>query len=247
MSFATTQTSTCSTAFIKPDKSNYWMPSLYFQLPSNGSFKRVPERPEHKIYYFNRAGANETIQEFPTEFRMIAGNSASRSLPKTPGRTSRTRWATTRTQATARRATRACCRIFFIENWLDTKSFDGSYTANDMPWVLAQGDPRGYGFHADFLNGWQEGVLLKAITSCTTGSGGRPLTDCFEVYDDKTRNACAQKPVVDEDIDGWMEHLPGCNPVQKGPADATPQKCSYAYASGAPSATGNQAVKATGA
>ena len=38
-----------------------------------------------------------------------------------------------------------------IEYWLDTKRFDGEYTANDQPWVLSNGDPTGFGFHADFV------------------------------------------------------------------------------------------------
>ena len=39
-----------------------------------------------------------------------------------------------------------------IEYWLDTKQFDGDYTLNDSPWVLAQGDNTGYGFHMDFVS-----------------------------------------------------------------------------------------------
>ena len=45
MDFAQTQRSTCATIDVKVDKSNYWMPNLYFHVPSNGSFIRVPEQP----------------------------------------------------------------------------------------------------------------------------------------------------------------------------------------------------------
>ncbi len=45
MDFAQTQKSTCATIDVKADKSNYWMPNLYFHVPSNGSFIRVPEQP----------------------------------------------------------------------------------------------------------------------------------------------------------------------------------------------------------
>ncbi|MCJ1301860.1 hypothetical protein MMC08_004661 [Hypocenomyce scalaris] len=76
MDFAQTQTSTCATVPVVPDKSNYWMPNLYFHA-SNGSFIRVPEQPYHKIYY--KYGNNDdtpdlTRSEFPQEFRMITGN-----------------------------------------------------------------------------------------------------------------------------------------------------------------------------
>lgn len=45
MDFEQTQKSTCATVNVKADKSNYWMPNLYFHVPSNGSFIRVPEQP----------------------------------------------------------------------------------------------------------------------------------------------------------------------------------------------------------
>jgi hypothetical protein len=41
----------------------------------------------------------------------------------------------------------------FIEFWYDISSFDGQYDANSSPWALANGDPTGFGFHADFVSG----------------------------------------------------------------------------------------------
>ncbi|RYP04602.1 hypothetical protein DL764_004339 [Monosporascus ibericus] len=34
--------SECTNAFLSADKSNYWVPALFFQSPINGTFKRVP-------------------------------------------------------------------------------------------------------------------------------------------------------------------------------------------------------------
>ncbi len=34
--------SKCTNALLSADKSNYWVPLLYFQSPVNGTFKRVP-------------------------------------------------------------------------------------------------------------------------------------------------------------------------------------------------------------
>jgi hypothetical protein len=51
--FALTMTDTsaldsqCTTAFIKNDKSNYWVPSLYFQDPTTGQFESV------ELFYMN--------------------------------------------------------------------------------------------------------------------------------------------------------------------------------------------------
>lgn len=82
MDFAQTQKSTCSTVRLKPDKSNYWMPALYYKSPHNSSFIRVPEQPNHKLYYKFGTGDNKPDlerSEFPQEFRMITGNAMLRS------------------------------------------------------------------------------------------------------------------------------------------------------------------------
>lgn len=39
---------------------------------------------------------------------------------------------------------------------------------------FANGDPTGYGYHADFFNGWQSGVLQKAIDVCNCNPYGDP-------------------------------------------------------------------------
>jgi len=40
-----------------------------------------------------------------------------------------------------------------------------------QPFVLAMGDTTGYGYHSDFLNGWDRRVLQEAIDTCTSESG----------------------------------------------------------------------------
>ena len=77
MDFAQTQKADCSTIPVKADKSNYWMPSLYYQSPHNGSFTRAPETSNTRIYYKFGTGNNGPDlerSEFPKEFRMITGN-----------------------------------------------------------------------------------------------------------------------------------------------------------------------------
>jgi hypothetical protein len=276
VSFDSLQAATCSTGNIKADKSVYWFPELYFHSPQNGSFIQVPERPEHKIYYFNRAGSNETIEEFPKDFRMVAGNPALRSMPSTPQGKTITEWfchGPPDEVGTGFPSFTNCDYGFagsihfphcwngnafdinnpyahmsypmgdhsdsgycpqshphvmphiFVEFWFDVRPFNGLYTQNDHPWVLAMGDPTGYGFHGDFINGWQPGVLLNAMNNCRIGESGAPLSDCFEVYTQQEINACKIAPVVNEVVTGWLDALPGCNPIQAGPADAVKPTC----------------------
>ncbi|KAK8229031.1 hypothetical protein IWZ00DRAFT_440874 [Phyllosticta capitalensis] len=277
--YADTQKASCSQVYVKPDKSVYWMPSLYFQNPKNQSFIRVPEH--HRVlYYFNRASDPKTgaqdfnlIEEFPPNFRMIAGDSMLRSAAATSqmqgavewfchgpdvkssgfpaGFTSCANglagsihfpycWNGQDFNASAPMAhmsypagqypdSGACPSThphvlphIFIEFWFDVSSFNGMYGAGDTPWVLSNGDPTGYSFHADFLNGWTPGVLQNAMKTCNIGESGEPLSNCFDVYTDAERNACKQPAIVDEKVDGWLPALPGCNPIQKGPGKATP-------------------------
>ena len=207
MDYAQTQTSNCSTVSPKADKSNYWMPNVYFQDPNNGSFIRVPEQPYHKIYYkYGKTdGTVDTdITEFPEDFRMIAGNAMLRAGNDTSMGTygSGLEWFchgpdakatgfpkdfTSCPDGLAASMTLPSCwngqdfdisnpsahvayptgdglagcpsshnkarfPQIFVEYWLNIKTFDGLYTANDQPFVLSMGDPTGYGFHVDFVS-----------------------------------------------------------------------------------------------
>lgn len=208
MDFATTQKATCSTIRVKADKSNYWMPALYFHA-KNGSFIRVPEKPDHRIYYkFGRGDNTPDMErsEFPPGFRMISGNANLRQDDGSMGvGGNQLNWVChdggNNPKATGfptgfdncnaygfaasmrfpscwngndfdkanplahmdfpiNRDGLAGCRApfnvkrfpeIFVEYYLNTISFNGEYGAEDTPWVLAQGDPTGYGFHMDFV------------------------------------------------------------------------------------------------
>src|SRR3954468_23705173 len=64
---------TCTTAFVTEDKSNYWVPRLYYHDPKNGSYINVPNGGL-LVYYLQRFEGNETITAFPAGFRMVTGN-----------------------------------------------------------------------------------------------------------------------------------------------------------------------------
>ncbi|KAF2629663.1 hypothetical protein BU25DRAFT_321993, partial [Macroventuria anomochaeta] len=116
----------------------------------------------------------------------------------------------------------------FIEFWYDISSFDGQYSSSSSPWILSNGDPTGYSMHADFLNGWEKGVLAKATgetggCNCGCSCGNDEMKQCFgtdNVNDDGDSNfkQCSASP---SDATTRYDKLPGCNPIQSGPARAT--------------------------
>ncbi len=92
-------------------------------------------------------------------------------------------------------------------------------------------DPTGYGYHGDFLNGWDVDLLSSAIydESCGDSAGGRlELCNPFKPYYQSAdaSNKCAGIPsVVNEQVAGVLPKLPGCNPIQPGPKNATVPSC----------------------
>lgn len=283
MTFETTQESTCTTARIKPDKSLYWRPTLFWN-GNNTGFYKVPDK-FLKIYYkFGDAGNEKAaVSEFPENFQMIAGDPFKRAEgdnpagvkwaclgegysridsmgfpkgfdsckegltseltfpacwngkdldPKNPS--AHMAWPTA-----SGKGIDACPEGFkvkrfpsiFIEFWYDVSAFDGHYTKDDMPWVLSNGDPTGFGFHADFRNGWEKGVLAKATAdqgycNCGCGCGNDQMKECFgaeNVNDDNDAGfkSCTAKQAFGEDKTQAIDKLPGCNPLQAGPQRAT--------------------------
>ena len=97
--------------------------------------------------------------------------------------------------------------------------------------VLANGDPTGYGLHGDFMDGWDKSVLSRAVATCTNLSG--VIDDCHVFSDkingenrffsdDENNNCAAPNPIPSEDVNTGviLEYLPGCVPITEGPAPA---------------------------
>ena len=75
--FETQVASRCTTAGITADKSNYWMPKMYWQN-DDGSF--IPLPAFHRFYYFlGRNAAPEPVAPFPEGLRMLAGSPNAKS------------------------------------------------------------------------------------------------------------------------------------------------------------------------
>ncbi len=88
-------------------------------------------------------------------------------------------------------------------------------------YVFSQGDTTGFGFHGDFMNGWDAKVLTEAVAKCAnTVDGDVGNCDVFKpthVMD--TEKICPpQKPLSNEPVRGFIENLPGNHTIGAVPA-----------------------------
>lgn len=104
-----------------------------------------------------------------------------------------------------------------IWNTYKFKGVDGQF-------VLANGDPTGYGYHGDFMHGWEPGVLQNAIDVCTNPSG--KVQDCpiFNLISDDDMLKCDfERPAALQNENPHVhDGLPGGVAIQSGPAYAFP-------------------------
>lgn len=94
-------------------------------------------------------------------------------------------------------------------------------------YVFSQGDPTGYGFHGDFINGWDSDVLLGAINTCMINNGAPfgTIDECpilIESDSEEAPSNCPERaPQINEPVHGMLAKLPGCVKVTYGPGAAT--------------------------
>lgn len=122
--------------------------------------------------------------------------------------------------------------LFYEVIWW-TLPFADQYASGTGEFVLFNGDPTGYSSHADFVSGWDYNVLQQAVNTCLNSSG--IFTDCpsFDPIDQSVASQCTKTPQTPETVFGTLTALPGNNPVQYGPNNATTE----AYVSTIPSNT----------
>lgn len=114
----------------------------------------------------------------------------------------------------------------FLEVYWSSSDFDKvrSQAMNpDQPFVFSMGDPTGYGFHADFFNGWEPGVLQNAVDKCHCNQFGDP-TCCADqgIFSLVKGQKCQIPKTIDEPTTGTLAKLPGNNPVRQAGAPAPP-------------------------
>ncbi|KAK0226894.1 hypothetical protein EDD85DRAFT_855914 [Armillaria nabsnona] len=108
-------------------------------------------------------------------------------------------------------------RIFMEVYWV-TQGFQDQRSeamTPRQPFVFSNGDPTGYGYHADFFNGWESGVLQRAINECHCNPYGDPSCCVAAGTFTIDQNAqCYVSNTIDEITTGNLTTLPGANPVQ---------------------------------
>ncbi|RXW18155.1 hypothetical protein EST38_g7702 [Candolleomyces aberdarensis] len=111
--------------------------------------------------------------------------------------------------------------ILFETIW-NTEPFKDLWPADgSQPFVYSMGDPTGYGHHGDYMFGWEGDALQRVMDKCTEFNGDPTYCKEITVQSSEEINSCVQPSVVEENIEGYLETLPGCNPIQAGPAEAT--------------------------
>ncbi|CAA7262735.1 unnamed protein product [Cyclocybe aegerita] len=117
--------------------------------------------------------------------------------------------------------------LLFLEIVWDTRPFNNMWpTDGSQPFVFSMGDPTGFGQHADYVFGWEGDSLQRAMDQCTDLGGAPEGCRALTIVNDATINRCTQPEAVNERTSGYLPALPGCNPIQNGPAQATmPASC----------------------
>ncbi|TEB23212.1 hypothetical protein FA13DRAFT_1640227 [Coprinellus micaceus] len=144
----------------------------------------------------------------------------------------------------------------FLEVYWNTPDFDTARPKAmnpSQPFVFANGDPTGYGYHADFVNGWDRGVLQRAVDNCHCNPYGDPGC-CVDqgLFTMNKGRTCRITKSVDEQTTGTLPSLPGNNPITYSSSSSPPSSPQqqgdttapalispvYAYEGEKPTATG---------
>ncbi|KAI8633215.1 hypothetical protein F5Y19DRAFT_294316 [Xylariaceae sp. FL1651] len=117
--------------------------------------------------------------------------------------------------------------LFFETIW-DTNA--AQFQGKSGSFVISNGDRTGFGYHGDFISGWDQAFLQEAVDTCTNESG--ELSDCGQftsngplLTEDQQRQCHFEMPVAlaaENDAAKAMTVLPGGIQIQDGPQSATP-------------------------
>ncbi|KAF8629970.1 hypothetical protein AX17_005536 [Amanita inopinata Kibby_2008] len=113
----------------------------------------------------------------------------------------------------------------FMEVYWNTNQYESlrSQAMNTtQPFVFSYGDRTGFGYHADYINGWDAGVLQNAVDKCHCSEFG-DASCCAQqgIFDLNKGKSCRITPSINEQTTGYLLRLPGNNPVQEEGSRAT--------------------------
>lgn len=108
----------------------------------------------------------------------------------------------------------------FYETIWDTYAFKDK----EGYFVISNGDPTGFGYHGDFMHGWEPGVLEQAVEQCTNPSG--EVEDCavFDIQSEDDQRQCTfDMPTIlkNEKVTLTSGGLPNKLAIQWGPSYAS--------------------------
>lgn len=103
-----------------------------------------------------------------------------------------------------------------------------AFKDQDGYFALANGDPTGFGYHGDFMFGWDDGVLQEAVDTCTNETGEVGDCEIFTLLSDEQQQQCLldMPPQLLDDSTFFADGLPGSVPIEWGPGYALPSDLS---------------------
>ncbi|KAF2112795.1 hypothetical protein BDV96DRAFT_497609 [Lophiotrema nucula] len=105
------------------------------------------------------------------------------------------------------------------EIMFDTSGFaDAKYYQNGkQPLVYSFGDATGYGAHGDYLFGWKDDALQRALDGLGSKCGSEYCDQVLKIQSGKDAIACTKQQQAKEDVGTssckWLTELPGNVPV----------------------------------
>lgn len=108
----------------------------------------------------------------------------------------------------------------------ETKWRTDYFAGTDGQFVLANGDPTGFGYHGDFMEAWDDGFLQQVIETCQPGGNDYDCPIINLTPEDEMAQCKMEIPdaLKTEEVLYPQDQLPNCIQIQAGPADATPAK-----------------------
>ncbi|KAK8036280.1 hypothetical protein PG993_008894 [Apiospora rasikravindrae] len=99
------------------------------------------------------------------------------------------------------------------EIMFDTTQFNDAkyWQGGKQPLVYSFGDPTGYGAHGDYLFGWKDDALQRAMDGLGKTCGSEYCDKVLKIQDGKDAIGCTKAQQAKEDVGsgGWLTELPG--------------------------------------